>query len=423
MTTATQSQPTSPTQAQNGASPPKRLYYLFAWLDRIGEATYQIFQARAICRAENRPLTILTPTYNEADLVNPDVMRILLQDVDHIMLPNDRMHEALQELLVEAGETAELFPPYKTDLLRTYFRTAFINGKMPEFYTLTRTEMECGAQLRKKLGIPANAKTITLHVRESGFLANRAPKENFYAYHNYRDALIDHYIPTIEYLTKEQGYWVIRIGDKSMRPLPPMEQLIDAPLHPDYEPFIDPYFCAVSDFHLGMPSGPYTLAVMFGTPVLCTNAIIAHYEYGFHYDMFLYKKYFSRTLQRYLTFEEVMMSHIAEFLYQEDYDRDQLELHENSPEEILIATKEMLFRIRHEYDSTDDSRIQAHFRAICEKAHHLRRGMCPEYRYSAMHLSRAKVSTDYYVQHPELIGVPLCQEHLYTFFVKKRCAA
>ncbi|MEO5334743.1 MAG: TIGR04372 family glycosyltransferase [Magnetococcus sp. YQC-5] len=403
--------------------PPKRLYYVFTWLDRIGEATYQIFQARAICRQENRPLTIVTPEYQPKDVINPDVMEILLQDVDHIMLPGHRFNEALQELMAEVGDTGELFPPFKTDYLRTYFRTTFIQDKMPDFYHLSEAEHARGAALRARLGIPLDAKTVTLHVRESGFLTKLAPREGFYSYHNYRDALIDNYIPAIEYLTREEGYWVIRIGDNTMRPLPKMDQVIDAPHHPLYETFVDPYFCAVSDFHLGMPTGPYTLAVMFGTPVLCTNAIIAHYEFGFYYDMFLYKKYFSHLLGRYLTYEETLLSHVSEFLFNDDYQKDQIELHENEPEDLLDATKEMVARIHKAYHSADDSRIQAHFRTIYEKAHHLRRGMCPEHRYSAVYLSRAKVSTEYYRKHPELIGVPLCQEHLYTFFVKKRCAA
>tara|TARA_B100000315_G_scaffold219034_1_gene220714 strand:+ start:5140 stop:5829 length:690 start_codon:yes stop_codon:yes gene_type:complete len=56
---------------------------------------------------------------------------------------------------------------------------------------------------------------ICLHVRELGYVGHRSG-----------DASISNYIPAIRYITQKGGY-VIRMGDRTMAPLQPIENVID----------------------------------------------------------------------------------------------------------------------------------------------------------------------------------------------------
>lgn len=401
-------------------SPPsdqKRVLYVFAWVSRIGEVAHQLFCIRAICQKANRPLTIITPAFRYEQTANPYVMEIMLRGLDHVMLPGHDFDNEVKKYVSSLNEDVLLFPPYQLYQLQVEFRLTFQHEK-PQFISLNAGDHRRGMALRQLLGIPAEAKTVVLHVRESGYLEKQAPRANFFSYHDHRDANIMSYLPAIEYLTS-QGYYVIRIGDNSMRPLPKMDQVIDAPHIKNYHPFIDLYFCAVSDFLLGMGSGPFSLALALGTPVLITNCVLLHLVYGFERDIFLYKKYFARTLNRYLTFEEILMSQIAEFLYAEEYEECDIELHDNTPEDLLYTTQEMVQKLRGEYKCELESQINARIQIIKQKANYIRAGTDPKLPYSGQYLSRAKVSTEYYKRNLDLIGTPLPMRQLYTFYVNK----
>ena len=88
-------------------------------------------------------------------------------------------------------------------------------GRKPLF-NLTEEHKKKGNDILKKIGLPENAWFVTCHVREPHF-KNRE---------DFRDSDISTYFDAFNEITNRGG-WVIRIGDKSMTPLPKINQVID----------------------------------------------------------------------------------------------------------------------------------------------------------------------------------------------------
>ena len=355
-------------------------------------------------------------------MVNEAFLEIALRGAHHVEVdPRVELWQAVNEYLGEVRKQEEvtLYPPYGWNKLHAEFCFLMLEkGITPPFsYTLNDEEMERGLQLRRSLNIPDGAETVVLHVRESGYLEGTSVD---YSYHNYRDANIENYLPAIQHLIDE-GYYIIRLGDRSMRRLTPHPQVIDAPFHPRYTQLFEPYFCATSHFYLGFQSGPVGIAVGFGTPVLWTNALPLSGIHGQEKDILLYKKLYSRNLKRFLTYEEIVQSHVVNYFRSEEYESNGLEPVENTSDEILHATREMLARLDGTYAHEEDSRIQAFVRTANRKAHILRQALCPSLPLFSLHFYGARVSTEYYSRQPELLGVDIPTQTLYSYYVKGQC--
>ena len=200
--------------------------------------------------------------------------------------------------------------------------------------------------------------------------------------------------------------------------MPEHPQIIDAPYHPDYQPIVEPYFCSESKFHFGMASGPHDLALGFNTPLLCTNCYLSNGHLHGKQDLTVYKKYYSKGLQRFLTFEEIQLSHIPNFTSMAEFQENGIELVENSSEELRAAAREMVERLAGVYNKYGASRIRSRVRFIQEKSHHIRALVSPDFPFSADYLLHVGVSTEFFIMNPELLGVPLSSEELYKYHVK-----
>jgi len=314
----------------------KKLIYIIPLVDRIGEIATQTWRLRQIFDTEKYDTTVITYPLEHKPRTNKAFYNIAVRDLNVLHADNKD--------LFEFDFTTKKFPFIVKD---SDFEYSFISSyspiigfklhsqQKPDFYfKLTDFENQKGEQLMDKMGIPRTAKIVTLHVRESGYL-------RMYSYHDYRNADVANYIPAIQYLI-DHGYYVIRIGDKSMkRIVNAPHQFIDAPFHSDYSELVDPFFISKSKFLITCPSGPLTVAWGFNISVLMTDCIIPT---GFspQKDISIYKKLYSKKLKRNLTYEEVLMSPITDYYRTEFYKDAGIELIDNTPEEILMATKEMI---------------------------------------------------------------------------------
>ena len=396
-----------------------RVIYVLNLLSRIGEFVAQVYRLRNLCETENLPFTVITPALRPEETANAAAFEITFRGVDHIMFPRETFIEDVQKYVDSCTDKVKVYPLYRADLLRREFVLKFHDTPVPFRFVLTDADRRRGLQLRRDLGVPEEAPTVVLHVREAGYLARRSAPGTF-DYHNYRDADIFNYIPAIEYLTG-QGYHVIRIGDPTMKKLPAMPMVVDAPHHPKYTSFVEPYFIAVSRFYFGVPSGPWALADAYGTPVLNTNAPMEVTNTGYKSDLFLFKKYFSRTMNRLLTFEEITLSHLIYAIRTEMYEESEIDLIENSPDELLAATREMLERLDGVYHNDMDVEIQYRTRIAIKKRHHLRASMCEKYPFYTLHLLKPRVCASFFLKYPELLGIKVTKEQLYKYYVKDYC--
>ncbi len=103
---------------------------------------------------------------------------------------------------------------------------------------------------------------MTLHCREPGFRAD--------GLQDLRNVEVASYLPAVRDLV-ERGYVVVRVGDPSMTPLPPMDGVFDYALSPLKSDDLDILLLGAARFHVGSSSGLSQVPLLFGTPCLSLN--------------------------------------------------------------------------------------------------------------------------------------------------------
>ncbi len=152
---------------------------------------------------------------------------------------------------------------------------------------------------RLEMGIPQNVWFVGLHVRERGFYNDK--KE-----YTCRNATIANYLPMIRAITACGG-WVVRLGDKSMTPLPPLEQVIDYPHTRFKSDLMDMYLLSECRFYVGMSSGILDTAFLFQRPMLITNMTNMTFVYPRRpEDRGLPKHIYSKSQKRFLSLREIL---------------------------------------------------------------------------------------------------------------------
>lgn len=265
-----------------------------------------------------------------------------------------RLLAPLERQLFFAGPTAPFtqHPPEYHDLCQLY-----------NFHLERQLPAEDRSQARKLMegiGLPRHAKFVCVHAREAGFKVHWHTTG-----HNiFRDVDILTYIPAIEYLT-HLGFWVVRMGESTVRPLPPMERVIDyARMHLKSD-FLDIVLIAECEFYFGCSSGLAHVAHIFNKPHLWTNTISLQWLPRSTQALWIPKLISSKTEGRYLTYPEVISRGIGQFETTQLYVSANLEVHGNSAEDILEATKELhRFYLGDPGYSAQDLRNQREFMRI-----------------------------------------------------------
>ena len=121
------------------------------------------------------------------------------------------------------------------------------------------------AQALKSSGVDENRWFACLHMRENLYHWRRAisPERNV-------DPLT--YMPMIEHIIHEQGGQVVRVGDPTMTPLPPMDGLIDLSADPESFP-VEVFAASRARYYIGSESGPVGFACAFKVPAAMTNCM------------------------------------------------------------------------------------------------------------------------------------------------------
>tara|TARA_B100001964_G_scaffold53159_1_gene60239 strand:- start:5823 stop:7133 length:1311 start_codon:yes stop_codon:yes gene_type:complete len=190
---------------------------------------------------------------------------------------------------------------------------------------LTSDQLTCGKINSEKMGIPQNAWFVCLHIREQGYLGNSAD--------NYRDSNISNYTKAIHFITKKGGY-VIRMGDPSMTPIRPMENVIDYANSEYRSDLMDIYLVSQCRFFLGCDSGLFFLAWLFHKPCCLVNlAELVVSPPIFDHSIFIPKRFYSKKKRRFVSLKEELSTSTPfmnpDYMYVE-----------NSPEEIFETVKE-----------------------------------------------------------------------------------
>lgn len=233
----------------------------------------------------------------------------------------------------------------------------------PPVLSLTSADENWAAQALRRLGLPDGAWFVCVHVRGSGF----SPIDE--ELHSHRNGSIEATIPAMQEITRRGG-WVVRIGDPSMKPLPIMPQVIDYAHHPMKCERLDISLCAKSRFILGNTSGIALVGSIFGVPCAIANVIPLSDLWFNTYDISIPKLLWSRNLRRYLRFDEVMASPIANYRYASLYKEAGIRVDENSPEDILDLVVELFDRLSKRFSEyPEDRELSQLFRSFFQPNH------------------------------------------------------
>lgn len=230
-------------------------------------------------------------------------------------------------------------------------------GRAP-LMQLDREDCAYGARCLRELGLPDGSWFVGLHVRESGF-----KEENNNTYNGHRLANIDTFLDAIDLIYKAGGY-VVRMGEPSMRKIDPRPGLIEYAHSFFKNDRMDIYLCAQSRFVLGASAGILLVPSLFGTPIIATNTPPCYPRCGSK-DIFIPKLFWNKKENRYCTFKEMFSAPIYETEDGNVFIENNLQLIDNTSEEVSAAVIEMLQSLdgKIEY-SEEDKFLQEIFRQI-----------------------------------------------------------
>jgi len=219
--------------------------------------------------------------------------------------------------------------PVAVNFILQLIKDKGIEKKGFNFFKLSKADNEKGKELLKKMNIPENAWYVTLHIRQG--------KGNEYTNSNPAT-----YFKAIKEIIKRGGY-VIRVGDKSMTPINNIKGLIDYPFGGAKSQFMDIFLAATSRFCLGTSSGYWAVANIFDVPALLVNYLPAldYYSLSEKY-LFLPKNLINKKTSKPIKLNEYFKFPIGYYVTNEQYEKNNIEIINNTEEEIHQATVEML---------------------------------------------------------------------------------
>ncbi len=211
---------------------------------------------------------------------------------------------------------------------------------------LTKSEIEKGKQMAKNLKLMPDDKYVCLVCRDSAYLKKSYPEKD-YDYHSFRNANIKDFLITCNFLT-DLGYKVVRIGNivenkfETNNP-----KIIDYSSSKFVDDFLDVYLVSRCEFIITTATGIDEIAAVFRKPFVTVNyAPLGLLEYRPNKNFLVFKKYFCKIKKRYLTISEIFDTNGAFYAKTNDFIKNKIILTNNTPEEILEATKDCISYIQ-----------------------------------------------------------------------------
>jgi putative glycosyltransferase (TIGR04372 family) len=199
------------------------------------------------------------------------------------------------------------------------------------FFKLNRQQLLKGKKILHENNLGNYKWYVSLHIRED--------KKAFY--HNTRNANPKNYLKMINEITSRGGA-VIRMGDKSMTPLPKINGLIDYPFSNFKSEFMDVFFAATSKFVVGTPSGFWTIARFFNTPLLLTNFIPHLDYYSFDKNCIFLPKLLINKQKKIISIKDIYSkNYFSHFTTTKQFKKNSLKIIENNNEELQGAVVDM----------------------------------------------------------------------------------
>lgn len=226
---------------------------------------------------------------------NPEIFRLVGQYANFVCA-NDEKVIGLANLEVGTfwrGTTLYMLHSWRY-VSQRFFNFLQSGGKRIPAYLLP-DQLERGQRIRRKIGLPDDAKIVVMHLRHGND-------------ENSRNATPELYFDGIKYLTDE-GFFIVRIGNKKMKPLPCLgSQVFDLPFMDVYDHVMDPYFMHECNYMLTSLSGPIEIGRLFEKPAIMPNVQVTGTVIGDTTDYVGFRKYidFSSGRPRNMNLSEIL---------------------------------------------------------------------------------------------------------------------
>ena len=202
-----------------------------------------------------------------------------------------------------------------------------------------------GENFLRSIGVPVNSKIICLIVRDEEYLKKKFSNKNF-QYHNYRNCNIENFKNAINSATK-RGYYVFRMGEFVKK-----ELKIDNNMYIEYSTkyrtdFLDVFLAYKCNFCITTSTGWDSLpSFTFRKPVVWTNfspvGNLLTYSPDF---LFSFKIHQNSITKEKLNLKKISESHASYSFDSKFYKDSNIELLENTPQEIEDLTIEMIDKL------------------------------------------------------------------------------
>ena len=226
-------------------------------------------------------------------------------------------------------------------------RDAFaLFDKTPPHLSFTADEILEGEKFLDSVRTQPDQKFICLAVRDSSYKRAQFEDRDI-AKDDYRNNDIRNYQEVAEQLAKD-GFLVFRMGAKVERPfVTNSPQVIDYASNGMRSEFLDIYLGANCELFISSVLGIDSIPEIFRRPRVLTNYIpIGNFgKYGPR-DLVIPKQYWLNSESRFLRFSEIVASTngLGSYTSSYEYETAGIKLVENTPTEILQATRELLDR-------------------------------------------------------------------------------
>ncbi|WP_397600052.1 TIGR04372 family glycosyltransferase [Silvanigrella sp.] len=222
----------------------------------------------------------------------------------------------------------------------------------------TEEEELKGIDLLKQLGITPTDLFVCILVRDDAYL----PGESW-SYHNYRNSNIHNFMLAAEELAN-LGYFVLRMGAKvKEKMISTHPKIIDYANHSIRSEFMDIYLGAKCYFAISTGAGWDSIPLIFRKPIVYVNLCpIGHLSTTQRNFINLTKHHVLKSSQKKLTLSEIFSHDLANCLTSKQYESKDIELIENTPEEIRDAAIEMHERLNGTWvEQSNDEMLQKKF--------------------------------------------------------------
>jgi putative glycosyltransferase (TIGR04372 family) len=224
-------------------------------------------------------------------------------------------------------------------------------------------DIEYGHSFLKDLGLSKDDKFVCLLCRDDAYTKSIF-QDNFSLEYEtegdkstFRNADIENFKLVSEYLT-ELGYYVIRMGDKNSKPfLTNNKKIIDYTKLEKKNEFMDIFLASHCNFFITTLSGLDAMASIHNIPFVIVNFPQVSLTRSTNKKQITIFKHFKRKKDsKNLTLSEIFDLNLAGALTNDIFSEKQIELIENTPEEIKDAVIEMIELIKNNFIVSDKNK-------------------------------------------------------------------